>query len=279
MARCIDAEAVDAGLIDEPQRPSLEISADGRVLRVEIGKPGEPAVLDALLVREVDRTEVVEPADEFIVGEPWMTVPKVVDHDIEHDLEALRVSRADELLQLGHVAEMGVDLVRIARPVAVIALAHLLRDRRDPDRGHPETFDVVELVDHALKVAALPPISLAGDAVEVVRRIAILETVGHHHVDGLVPPVGRRGGRPSRQEARDDDERREERVHAGTRTAASRAPTVIPPLTRFRVRRSTRLPSGRHTSVGKSPVLIATYMSSRGASGGASGLIDVRRYA
>src|SRR5438094_798022 len=169
MARCIDAEAVDAGLIDEPQRPSLEISADGRVLRVEIRKPGEPAVLDALLVREVDRTEVVEPADVFIVGEPWMTVPKVVDHDIEHDLEALRVSRADE--------------------------------------------------------------------------------------------------------------RREERVHAGTRTAASRAPTVIPPLTRFRVRRSTRLPSGRHTSVGKSPVLIATYMSSRGASGGASGLIDVRRYA
>ena len=55
--------------------------------------------------------------------------------------------------------------------------------------------------------------------------------------------------------------------------------TLTPPLTRFSVSRSRRSPSGRQTSLGKSPGLTATYSSSYRASAGASGPVDERRYA
>src|SRR5438477_2889992 len=221
----------------------------------------------------------MEPAGVRAVRQPRMTDAHLVGDDVEHHLEALLMSLANELLELGHVAQMRIDGVRVEGPIAVISTLHLHSDRRDPDRGHPETLDVVELVDHTLQIAALPRVRLAGNAVEIVGRIAVAEAVGHHHVDGLVPPVDRRDGWRRRHQARDDDNRREDRVHAGTRTAASRAPTGTPPLTRFRVSRSPRLPSGRHTSVGKSPASIATYISPCGASGGASGPVGERRYA
>src|SRR5439155_2724312 len=262
-------------------RPIDEIRPHDRVLRVQIGEAREPTVLHARLVREVDRAVRVEPAGVRAVGQPGVARAEVVRHDVEHDLEALLVRLANELLELGHVAEVRIDLVGIEGPVAVVPALHLQRHWSDPDRGHPETLDVVELVDHTLKVTALPPIGPAGDAIEVVLWIAVAEAVRHHHVDRLVAPIdGRRSSRlRPRQQARDDDERREDHIHAGTSTAASRAPTVMPPLARFLVRRSTRSPSGRHTSVGKSPVLMATYISSRGGSAGASGPVDDLRYA
>ena len=145
------------------------------------------------------------------VGQPRVASAEVIGDDVEHDLEALLVGPTDELLKRRQGPQMRIDRVRVKGPVAVIPAPHLQGDRRDPYRGHAKTLDVVELVDHALQIAALPPVGPAGNAVQIVRRVTVAEPVCHHHVDRFVAPIdrGRRRRRRGHQ-ARDDNERRQE---------------------------------------------------------------------
>ena len=66
----------------------------------------------------------------------------------------------DQLAQLVEVAEVRVRAQEVLRPVAVIAVEpgvglDVLDDRRDPQRGDAERLQVVEVIDHALPVAAV----------------------------------------------------------------------------------------------------------------------------
>jgi hypothetical protein len=67
-------------------------------------------------------------------------------------------------------------------------------DGRDPERGDSELDDVVEVLAHALPVAALVPRERAGTHHEVVVDAAVGETIDEHLVDHLVAPIGNVGG-------------------------------------------------------------------------------------
>src|SRR5262249_46010284 len=96
-----------------------------------------------------------------------------------------------------------VELLRVARPVAVVAARLLQRvpphvgdRRRDPHRRRAQPLDVVELVDDPLQIAARVLVE-AGRVVlafvlVVVGGIAVGETVDHYHVDDLFLPHRRR---------------------------------------------------------------------------------------
>jgi len=111
------------------------------------------------------------------------------------------VERVRERLVRVEGAEVLVDLLLVARPVAVVAAElhervppHVGDRRGDPDGGRAEALDVVEAVDDALQVAArvlgrIGGVELAAPLV-VVRRVAVREAVGHHEVDDLVLPGG-----------------------------------------------------------------------------------------
>ncbi len=117
----------------------------------------------------------------------------VRDHIEDHE-HPLLVRFVDELAQLGEIAEVSVGAQEVLRPVAVVArepgvLFGVLHDRRDPQRGHAERVQVIELVDHALPIAA---VIAAGDRrrdVDVVVRIPVGEPVDHDLVDDLIAPI------------------------------------------------------------------------------------------
>ena len=111
----------------------------------------------------------------------------------------------DQGLHLGVGAQVRVDLGEVGDPVAVVAGAGVgaaalhravLERRRQPDRGRPETLDVVELVGDPLQVATVVEAlvtrvvaggqAIAGQAPAVVRGRAVGEPVGHHEVEPLL---------------------------------------------------------------------------------------------
>src|SRR5438093_8814910 len=137
-------------------RPSLDLAIQhAGVLGVEVGKTSEPTVLHALLIGEVDQAFWMEEVGRLGIRQPGMTVPDVIQDDIEDDLETAFMSGSNQLVELLRCTEMPVDLRGIQRPVPVIPALRLLRERREPDRGHAEALDVIELVDHPLQIAAL----------------------------------------------------------------------------------------------------------------------------
>ncbi len=145
-------------------------------------------------------------------------VGRVVRDDVEVDLDALAVRLFDEGLELGVRAEVRVDLGEVGDPVPVVAGAGVrafslhravLEARGEPDRGRAEAVDVVELFAEPGQVAAVVEAlvgrvvagreCVAGEPALVVRRVAVLEAVGHDEVEGLVTAglahgVGDEGG-------------------------------------------------------------------------------------
>src|SRR5688572_19346326 len=79
----------------------------------------------------------------------------------------------------------------------VVEPAAILDRRRDPKSGEPEIANVVELRDEAFEVA--PPVRVTGPpfgverdavaAVEIVRRVAIVEACRDHEVNGFFAKV------------------------------------------------------------------------------------------
>src|SRR6266567_5848572 len=127
----------------------------------------------------------------------------MVEHDIENDVDALRVRVVHEKAQLltwvlavGHKA--GIDFEKILDPVAVIGslvglpleeLA-ILQHRREPYCAHTQRLQIVELLAHALDGAALKAAELGvKDAQGWPSRI--VEPIHHQEINPAIPPVFR----------------------------------------------------------------------------------------
>ena len=144
-------------------------------------------------------------------------IGRVVHDDVHIDLQAPRVGRVDQGLEVGLGPEVRIDIGEVGDPVAVMrrrllsrrALHRLVReDRRQPDRRRAQAPDVVQPAGRALQVAAVieagarrieavdqrPPVRAA----MVIGRVAVLEAVGQQEIDHLVLrlalQVGRRRG-------------------------------------------------------------------------------------
>lgn len=88
----VDADAVERVLGDEPRDPLLVEGADLLARRVDVGQSGDPARLDAVLVRVVDVALRVVRA--LLVQRLWLVVADgreahVVGHYVHHDVYAL----------------------------------------------------------------------------------------------------------------------------------------------------------------------------------------------
>ncbi len=100
----------------------------------------------------------------------------------------------DQLAQLGEVAEVRVDVGEVLLPVAVVGVEvgvglDVAHHRRDPQRGHAERLQVVEVIDDALPVAALVAAERAGHDALVVVEVAVGEAIDEQLIDDLVAPV------------------------------------------------------------------------------------------
>ena len=169
----------------------------------------EVAVVERVARRRLVRDGVlgdVVVRRRLLVGDD---VRGVVGDDVEEDLHPAVVRGLDEVGEVLVRPEVRVDLGEVGDPVAVVAggaagpltLDRLvLEARREPDRGGAELLDVVDLVEHALEVAAVvvalvaraEAVRVVGVGVEVGGRIpvvvrlrALREAVGHHEVEVL----------------------------------------------------------------------------------------------
>ena len=186
-------------------------------LRVDLGErvadEGEVAVVERVAVGVLVRDGVLRQVRHLprrVVGGVRVVqdVGGVVGDDVEEDLHAAVVGEVDEGLELLVGAQVGVDLREVGDPVAVVAgrlgprltLDGLVLERRcHPDRRRAEALDVVQALDQTLQVAAVVeglirrvvPVVAAGalDEAGVVRRVAVLEPVGHDEVEVLACEV------------------------------------------------------------------------------------------
>ncbi|ODB69762.1 hypothetical protein A7310_19925 [Bacillus velezensis] len=99
----------------------------------------------------------------------------VVDHNVEHQLDATLGRFADQQVAVGHGPVAGVDGVVVADVVAVVPLRRA-QERGDPQAIHAQPLEVVEFVHDAQQVTG------------GVTRVAV-EALGVDLVDHRVLPV------------------------------------------------------------------------------------------
>ena len=124
-----------------------------------------------------------------------MARPDVVRHEIQNDLHPFAVCGDDQMLQIGQRSKVLFDSVFIHGAIAVVVLLGrvvVVHDRRQPDCGHTEVFQVVEVIADAAQVAAM--ISARFCAVVVIRRfrrmivrgVAIRKSIRHNQIQNII---------------------------------------------------------------------------------------------
>ena len=140
----------------------------------------------------------VEPVVRGKVAEPGMLESAVVEDHVHHDLESFGVGIGDELAILLVGAEARVDAVVVGRGVAVIGGVAAVVGRvvleygGEPQGGHAQVGEVVEMLAYAFEVAAVTQTGLGavdGVGIEPLDGAAVGmsagEAVGHEHIQHI----------------------------------------------------------------------------------------------
>ena len=216
------ADAVDAGAADPPERVLNQVARHLGIVLVQIRQnAGEPAIERAALrgrrsvridqrpgapgVRKVLRLGAVEPGRRRRILDPGVIRAGVVRHLVLNHLDAERVGAVHQLAEIVERSEVLLDGVEIDRAVAVVIgdrlvvvllalvqMVDVVVDRREPDGGHAEIFQIGEVLDDPAEIAAVIVAGLraivhaARDGRVVVGRVAVGEAVGHQEVDHVV---------------------------------------------------------------------------------------------
>ena len=119
----------------------------------------------------------------------------VVRNDIENDFYIVFMQNLNHFTQFCQIAEVRIDRFEILRPVAVITCdtcvgIDVFNDRTYPNCRHTELFEVVDIVDYPLKIAAIPGCERLFIHIVVVVDVAVGKTVGDKLINNLVAPVG-----------------------------------------------------------------------------------------
>jgi hypothetical protein len=84
----------------------------------------------------------------------------MLEDDVEQHAHSTFVRSPHQFHEVGSVAQMGIDVEEILDGVAVVVVVvpALLENGTQPQRGHAETLQVVELGNHAAQVSPLPAV-------------------------------------------------------------------------------------------------------------------------
>mmetsp|Transcript_107565 Transcript_107565/g.304184 ORF Transcript_107565/g.304184 Transcript_107565/m.304184 type:complete len:476 (+) Transcript_107565:1934-3361(+) len=158
--RRVHADAVEAVLVDVGPDPVHQALPHHGVLMVVVGKAVELAALQergaALVVLVVHEAAVVRVKEGRVVEGPergerrgaarvGVGPARVVQVDVHDDLHPSLVQEHDEVLDVLLGAILGVDAVEVLRPVPVVAVGHLLHDRRQYHPVNAQSLEVVQL--------------------------------------------------------------------------------------------------------------------------------------
>src|SRR5215475_15434437 len=116
-----------------------------------------------------------------------LEIAGMIGPHVEHDVEAFRMSRIDQLPELAHVAEVTVDAIEVICPVAVVGVHMTLHLHwRDPNRSESHPLDIVQFVNHTLEIATVPLAWIAAVGIEpavvIIAGVSVGEAVGKNEV-------------------------------------------------------------------------------------------------
>ena len=200
------ADAVDAGVLDPPDSVLDQVVGNQRVVLVQVGHAAvEPAVGEEFALRRgrvrVNRRPlVVAGADEGVVeiepvagrqiAHPPVAAAAVVEDHVHDDLHATGVGLVDEVDVFLHGAEARIDVIVVRDGIAVVSAGVVLLDRVEPDGGHAQVIDIVEVVHDTLDVTAVAAAGAAavgaGTFDGVVVRVAVCKTVRGDEVQDVI---------------------------------------------------------------------------------------------
>ncbi|MEP7011410.1 MAG: hypothetical protein ABJC13_13900 [Acidobacteriota bacterium] len=152
------------------------------------------------------RAQAVGIARRLVVG-----AGRVVQRNVENRSDAALGQLAAELLEQGEgLLGLARDAHRVADPVIVgdvVAVRAAGReDRRQPDRVDPQLFQMVEVVEDALQVAARVVGLLPAGDFAVVRSVAVGEHLDRHVINDPVVERPCRCGARRAQQGRPEDQ-------------------------------------------------------------------------
>jgi len=154
----VDTDSVKVVLLDDVMYPVFEGLANPRVVLIKVGQVSQAAVLDVTWVIPVGDLAVavivvsrVKRIDLAVVSTDGTNM---VRDDIEHHPDVPGVSSIDEVGKILLATEVGVDGVPVLGPVAVISLANVVDDGRNPDGIESHALDVVKIVLNTLEGSA-----------------------------------------------------------------------------------------------------------------------------
>jgi hypothetical protein len=187
----VDTNTIEVVRGDEVLNPVLELATDPLVVLVEIGKIGKTAVLNLLLVVPVGDLAVIVVVFSRVVRCDLSVIGtdggNVVSNNVYHHPDAHIVSSRDERLEVISSAEVGVDLIPVAGPVAVVSGVEVVDDGADPDGVESHAFDVVKVVLEAVEsaTAVVTEVSAA-----TISGAVLSVAIGEDLIDGSLFPSG-----------------------------------------------------------------------------------------
>ena len=116
----------------------------------------------------------------------------VVGNDVNHDVHSLSVGSVDEVLEVLLGSKVGVDLLPVSGPVAVVSSIKVVNDGGDPNGVEAHALNVVKVVLDSLPGASA---IVAEVATTLGASVRSGESVGEDLVDRSLLPVGGAGGR------------------------------------------------------------------------------------
>ena len=170
----VHAQAVQAGVLHPPDGPLLEVLQHKGIVQVHVGhRRNEPAaflpvaVLHRGMGIHVHGEEGVHlhvglghvvPVGERRVVHPPVRGAAVVGDDVHHHFQAAGMGFVDKTLVEGIVTETGVDVIVVRAGIAVVGLVRLIvqQQRCGPDGRGTQIGHIIQMVDHALEVSAVP---------------------------------------------------------------------------------------------------------------------------
>ena len=196
----IDTQSINTCFIDKPLDPVLQFGCYRRVALVEVVKSSNIIILDLILIAIVLNIAVVVIP---VVSIKWCLgrtpvgaeIAGMVGDHIEHDIHAFGMGLINQCFEERHTPKMPVNTIEIVGPIPMIGVDMALHlHRRDPDRCEPHAFNIIQLIDDTLEIAAMPLIgycAVAGEpSIVIVTCISVGKAIRHDEIDRLACPVG-----------------------------------------------------------------------------------------